>query len=253
MPLYLFLLAVALTGAAAQPRGNNQLNGAILVPAASNRPGPIRRGDAYRQRNQEAPSEEEQRLAQENHPDRHVVIAAYPLDFTPEVQPTPNAVIYQQGKTFIPNVLPVTQGSVVYFVNRDDFYHNVFSISPGARFNIGRRPPGDRKGQTISRSGEVEMFCDIHPQMKAVILSLTTPYFTKIDENGRYRLPDLPDGRYRIEVFHAAAGYLKSEVDLRAGATRRLDFNYNDGSAVPAGTGSLHLPTGADCCGQEKN
>ncbi|MCS6988320.1 MAG: carboxypeptidase-like regulatory domain-containing protein, partial [Chloroherpetonaceae bacterium] len=58
---------------------------------------------------------------------------------------------------------------------------------------------GERK---IEGLGEVKIFCDIHTQMSAVILSLDTPYFTKPDANGRYELKNLPEGRYEIRVYH---------------------------------------------------
>lgn len=137
-----------------------------------------------------------------------VVVSAHPLSFKPKLQPlTKNRTIDQRDATFIPRVLPVTQGTVVQFINNDPFYHNVFSLTPGNQFNIGRRTRGEVVQKKIGERkieglGEVKLFCDIHTQMNAVILSLDTPYFTKPDANGNYSLKDLPEGRYEVRVYH---------------------------------------------------
>jgi plastocyanin len=137
-----------------------------------------------------------------------VVISAHPLSFKPKLQPlTKNRTIDQRDATFIPRVLPVTQGTTVFFVNNDPFYHNVFSLTPGNEFNIGRRTRGEVVQKKIGERkieglGEIKLFCDIHTQMNAVILSLDTPYFTKPDANGNYVLKDLPEGRYEVRVYH---------------------------------------------------
>lgn len=75
-------------------------------------------------------------------PDRNVIIILHPLSFEPTSSPTENAYVSQQEQTFSPNVLPIVAGSKVSFLNEDEFFHNVQSLTRGARFNIGRRAPG---------------------------------------------------------------------------------------------------------------
>ncbi|MCS7210202.1 MAG: carboxypeptidase regulatory-like domain-containing protein [Chloroherpetonaceae bacterium] len=182
-----------------------ELSGTITIsaPRTSQR---IARGQAYRNRLAlEKPAEMEPKSSS---PFEDVVVSAHPLSFKPELKPlTRDRTIDQRGATFIPRVLPVTQGTVVQFINNDPFYHNVFSLTPGNEFNIGRRMTGEVVGKKIGERkieglGEVKIFCDIHTQMSAVILSLDTPYFTKPDANGRYELKNLPEGRYEIRVYH---------------------------------------------------
>ena len=97
---------------------------------------------------------------------------------------------------FLPNVLPVTVGSKVHFLNEDEFFHNVQSFTSKARFSIGRRAPGIAYSQKIKKPGVISLMCDIHSHMNAVILSLDTPYFTRVKEDGSYQIKDLPDGNY---------------------------------------------------------
>ena len=164
------------------------------------------RGQAYR--NRLAPEKPMETKTMSGSAYSDVVVSAHPLSFKPKVQPlTKNRTIDQRDATFIPRVLPVTQGTTVFFVNNDPFYHNVFSLTPGNEFNIGRRTRGEVVQKKIGERkieglGEIKLFCDIHTQMNAVILSLDTPYFTKPDANGNYVLKDLPEGRYEVRVYH---------------------------------------------------
>jgi plastocyanin len=166
----------------------------------------LARGQAYRNRLMPEKPMESKTMSGSAYAD--VVVSAHPLSFKPKLQPlTKNRTIDQRDATFIPRVLPVTQGTVVQFVNNDPFYHNVFSLTPGNQFNIGRRTRGEVVQKKIGERkieglGEVKLFCDIHTQMNAVILSLDTPYFTKPDANGNYVLKDLPEGSYEVRVYH---------------------------------------------------
>ena len=63
--------------------------------------------------------------------------------------------------------------------------------------------------------------------MKGFILSLDTPYFTKADANGNYELPDLPDGRYQIKVFHPRMKRPKvmDQIELKNGKALKKKIN----------------------------
>ncbi len=156
-----------------------------------------------------------------------VIILAYPLSFKPKVRPLKRVSLLQKNARFVPRVLPVTPGTSVAFINLDRFYHNVFSISPGARFDIGRRPTGVVVTKTISITGEVRLFCDIHSQMNATILSVNTPYFTRANKNGVYLLKNLPPGKYRMEAYHPDLGTVSEVITVTENSAERLDFNLN--------------------------
>jgi len=156
----------------------------------------------------------------------NTIISATPLSYPFKVIPLKvNPEIAQKGAAFIPHVTPVTVGSRVNFVNNDPFYHNVFSLTPGSKFNIGRRPTGEviekkikKISQKISTVGEIKIFCDIHTSMKGIILSLETPFFTRVQKNGKFELPSLKKGTYAIKVYHPNFPGVLDTVEL-AGKT----------------------------------
>ena len=74
--------------------------------------------------------------------------------------------VVQKEIAFIPERIEVRAGSTVVFVNDDRFGHNVYSETPGADFDIGRQPPGQRTPIVFRRAGNFEVRCRIHPKMK---------------------------------------------------------------------------------------
>jgi len=210
------------------------IEGTILLPPRQNDRRRFR-GRAYRQRtNRGTPSAATTQRSDPENRYRTVIVSAHPLSNDPGVEPLAEpATIDQEDASFVPQVTAVTVGTTVEFVNSDPFYHNVFSLTPGARFNIGRRPTGVVVPETMPAIdkpapgiGIIELHCDIHPQMNAFIVSLETPHFSRAHADGTYRLENLPPGRYRIHAFMPRQDLVSFTVDLRDGqrASRRIDL-----------------------------
>jgi plastocyanin len=106
----------------------------------------------------------------------------------------------QKNKTFMPSVLAVPVGSTVDFPNDDRIFHNVFSVSPPAPFDLGLYRAGASKSRVFSAPAIYRVFCNIHSQMTAVILVLSTSYITEATPSGSYRI-DVPAGKYRVTAW----------------------------------------------------
>jgi hypothetical protein len=102
---------------------------------------------------------------------------------------------------FRPHLLVVPVGSVVLFPNADPFFHNVFSLFDGKRFDLGLYEAGSTKEVTFSREGVSYIFCNIHPEMSAVVLALSTPFHAIADAHGTFHLRDVPAGDYELHVW----------------------------------------------------
>ncbi len=125
----------------------------------------------------------------------------------------------QKNATFIPHVLPVLKGDIVDFVNEDNTYHDVFSLSPTKKFNIGRRPTGEVVPVKFDKTGVAEIFCDIHSYMSAFIVVLDNPFFTKPDAHGFFRIENVPPGTYTMKVWHERLRSEDETVTITAGNT----------------------------------
>jgi hypothetical protein len=99
-------------------------------------------------------------------------------------------------------VLAVNVGTIVDFPNNVRTYHNVFSLSKTKEFNLGRYATGKSKAVRFERPGIVRVFCEIHSHMNAFILVFAHRYFAVTDEEGRYRIENVPPGTYIVEVWN---------------------------------------------------
>ena len=136
------------------------------------------------------------------------------------------AVMQQKNETFVPHVLPVQVGTSVGFPNEDDFYHNVFSVMSGDRFDLGRYAQGETTYQTFEKPGVVVVRCEIHPGMKAYILVLETPFFVVPDETGEYELKDVPPGNYTLVAWHPEYGETRRPVTVPETGVVEADFSF---------------------------
>lgn len=226
---------------------NNEFKGSITLPQLKKK-SRLARGSAYRNRTKQKAESEDTKKKTVEDVNQEVVISLQPLNFKAIAEPLENAVIYQVDKSFSPKTLPVTKGTKVYFINKDDFYHNVFSITPKARFNVGRRPSGSRHGVVIKKLGVVKVFCDIHSQMKASIISMDTPYFTTINSDGTYALKNLPDGKYQVEIYHPDFKKSSSVIQLSDGQTKVEDFTLENKNASIDDVDQKHIQSTIACC-----
>ncbi len=145
------------------------------------------------------------------------VVFAEPLDGAAPVRPAAEVAIEQRDKAFVPRVLAVPVGTTVRFPNSDGIFHNVFSLSQGNAFDLGLYRSGASKSRTLSAPGLVRVFCNIHPQMTAVVVAVPTPWVAVAGTDGAFRL-ELPSGRYRLTALSERAAAVSAEVVV-AGAT----------------------------------
>ena len=132
--------------------------------------------------------------------------------------------IAQQDEQFTPHVVAITAGSQVSFPNRDPFFHNVFSLSRGASFNLGRYPSGASRSKTFTRSGIVKVFCEIHSHMSAVVRVFDHGWFTIPNEDGSFAIDGVPPGDHTLVAWHERIGERRDRVTIRAGAATPINF-----------------------------
>ncbi len=110
--------------------------------------------------------------------------------------------LVQHNKGFEPHLLVVPVGSTVDFPNHDPFFHNVFSLFDGKRFDLGLYEAGATNSVKFDRVGVSLLFCNIHPEMSAVVVALNSPYYAVSDRSGNISIADVPDGNYELHVWY---------------------------------------------------
>jgi plastocyanin len=137
---------------------------------------------------------------------------------------TPRAVMDQRGERFVPHVLAITTGTIVDFPNSDRIYHNVFSLSKTRQFDLGRYAVGHSKPVRFDRAGVVRVFCDIHSHMNAFILVFSHPFYSLTDNDGRYRIDNVPPGSYNVIAWNEGVSSEARAVIVPDGGVGELDF-----------------------------
>src|ERR1039457_4075827 len=119
----------------------------------------------------------------------------------PPASAAQNPRLVQKNKSFEPHILVVPAGSMVEFPNRDPFFHNVFSLFEGKRFDLGLYEAGSSRMVRFDRPGISYIFCNIHSEMSAVVIAVNTPYYGIADSQGRVSIPRVPPGRYTLRIW----------------------------------------------------
>ncbi len=110
----------------------------------------------------------------------------------------------QKNKMFEPHLLIIPLGSTVSFPNLDPFFHNVFSQFNGKRFDLGLYEAGSTRDVRFDHEGVSYLFCNIHPEMSAVIITMSTPWYV-VSPGGPIVLPNVPPGQYEVHVWAEGA------------------------------------------------
>ncbi len=125
---------------------------------------------------------------------------------TAAASPSANPRLVQKNKSFDPHILVVPVGSMVEVPNRDPFFHNVFSLFEGKRFDLGLYEAGTTRTVRFDRLGISYIFCNIHPEMSAVVITMATPLYAISNRDGQLSLAGVPYGRYMLHVWSEGMG-----------------------------------------------
>jgi plastocyanin len=164
-----------------------------------------------------------------------VVIWLTPLGTTPvpSLPPQQSSEIpklVQKDKSFHPSLLVIPAGGQVEFPNQDPFFHNVFSLFDGKRFDLGLYESGTTQFVKFDKPGISFIFCNIHAQMSAVVIALSTPYYAISSGRGEMSIAGVIPGRYQMHIFHPSVSpevlhAAEREITVTSGETFLGAFN----------------------------
>jgi plastocyanin len=159
-----------------------------------------------------------------------VVVWLVPRQTTKEVRlasELPHYRMLQHNKMFEPRMLVVPAGSTVEFPNNDPWLHNVFSLSRSRQFDLGLYQAGVLRAVRFDRAGISYLFCSIHPDMMAVVVTVDSTYFGMSDQSGRVVIGNVPPGQYFLHVWRENA------TPQTVAARRRAIFVGGDSLSLP--------------------
>jgi plastocyanin len=142
----------------------------------------------------------------------------------PEGTPRPKRTIRQRNQQYTPRLTVVPVGTTISFPNDDrGVVHNVFSPRTGPfSFDLGRYESGPGRKETFDVPGEIDIFCDIHPDMEAKVMVVPSSLYagpggaTRVEADGSYRIEGVPAGRRRIVAWMPDSDEVTTRVNVTA-------------------------------------
>jgi plastocyanin len=144
--------------------------------------------------------------------------------------------IRQKNLTFTPGVMVIVKGTTIEFPNDDKVFHNVFSVSKAARFDLGLYKSGESRAVTFREAGVVDVYCNIHPHMVSKIKVLENGYFAVTGADGAFKIKNVPAGTYPAVAWHTLGGEARGEVTVTANGAASWSPTVVEGSG-----GKRHL------------
>jgi plastocyanin len=141
--------------------------------------------------------------------EKGVVLWLTPADASSALAPIASHAHFQVAqinKHFQPALLVIPVGSVVDFPNLDPYFHNVFSLFNGRKFDLGLYEKGQSRSVRFDRPGVSFIFCDIHPEMSAVVVSVPTLYFASSVSGGSLVIHGVTPGSYDAHLWAVGSG-----------------------------------------------
>jgi plastocyanin len=141
-------------------------------------------------------------LKKDGRPLAGVVITAEPESGKPMPVAPQKTVMDQVDLSFTPDVMVIPVGTTVSFPNSDQVSHQVYSFSPAKRFQLPLYRGKAHAPVVFDQAGIVTLGCNIHDNMVAYIVVTPAPYFGRTDAHGTWAIPNVPEGAYRIRLWH---------------------------------------------------
>jgi plastocyanin len=141
--------------------------------------------------------------------------------------------VEQRNREFLPHVLAVPVGSTVTFPNFDNVFHNVFSTSPLAPFDLGIYKAGEAREYTFTKEGIVRLGCNLHAAMSAYIVVVAAPAYVVTDDTGHFAFKHLAPGKYKLHAWsERSSSPVTRDVTVKQGAN---DVNIGVAGDAPTG------------------
>ncbi len=136
--------------------------------------------------------------------------------------PEPRRFLDQKHCEYEPHILIVPENAALQMKSSDPVLHTVH-MDGAATFNLPFPFENRITTRNMPSAGLVNLKCNGgHVWMNAELLVVTHPYYTVTDEDGRFKLTDVPPGDYELVAWHEGWQLLRQEASFDVLTERRI-------------------------------
>jgi plastocyanin len=144
-----------------------------------------------------------------------------------EIAPNQTARFNQKGCQYIPHLLAMQVNQPLEITNEDQTSHN---IHPLARMNREWNKSQPAASPPLSEKFDKPEFilvkCNVHAWMRGYFAVMKNSHFAVSAEDGGFKLPNLPPGKYTVTAWHESYGEQSKEVTISGSETQTINFTF---------------------------
>jgi hypothetical protein len=133
----------------------------------------------------------------------------------------------QKGCQYIPHVLAFQVNQELKVLNDDQTSHNIHPLAKINREWNKSQPPGSPP--IVDKYDKMEFIpvkCNIHPWMHGSFAVLKNSHYAISADDGGFKLPNLPPGKYTITAWHESYGDQTQDVTIAGSETKTVNFSF---------------------------
>ncbi|MBI4641232.1 MAG: hypothetical protein HY731_11090 [Candidatus Tectomicrobia bacterium] len=172
-----------------------------------------------------APKVSEELIVSQNKGIKNAVVFLTDIKQGKKIEMSSKPQFEQKGCSFNPHVLIFPAGSAIDILNNDGILHNLHTYST-ANPAVNKAQPKTRKvmSEKIEKPEFIKVNCDAHSWMQGWLVAAEHPYYALTDENGAFKLTDVPAGTYTLKIWHEVLGEQTKQITVSAKGEAKASF-----------------------------
>lgn len=134
---------------------------------------------------------------------------------------------------FVQHVVAMVKNKNISMKNTDPVLHNphTFSDKHATVFNVSLAEKGQVVEKRLRTGGVNKLQCDSHVHMNGYVLSFDHGFFAVTDEEGNFKIADVPPGKYKLVAWHES--WKAKNVDEVTRSIKEADEKIKGGHIKP--------------------